>query len=442
MKRLLVGLVCVPFVLVAAAAGQRPPGSEGIDAVLVAFWAADDVGAAERVARRIAESDADFATIFTRLQVGRPYSKQPTGVRQMPTTAGGTRLDNVVDIPTDYDPARKWPLRVQLHGGVGRAAPPFGQPIRRTLGDNRIPGESQIYLHPRAWAGVEWWRAAQVDNIFGLVDAIKRQYNVDESRVYVTGISDGGTGVFFLAMRAATAWSACLALNGHPVVLANPDMGADPQLYATNMANCPMYLVNGGRDRLYPAAGVAPFVEMMTRAGASVEFHVHPEAGHNTSWWPVERPLYEKYLADHVRAAHPTSLSWETDRVDRYNRIRWLVIDRLGTRSSDVALADVNSLERQRGVRRLLYERTRPSGRVDVARDGNTFEARTRGVQQFTLLLSPDVVDFSKAVRVMVNGRVVFEGTITKDVATLVKWAARDNDRTMLYGAELSVTVP
>ena len=442
MKRLFVGLVCVPLVLVALAATQGRPALEGIDAALAAFWAADDTGAAERAAQRFVESDADFATILARLRAGRPYTTQPTGVRQMPTTVGGTRLDNVVDIPTDYDPSRQWPLQVQLHGGVGRQAPPRGQPPRRPLGANRIPGESQIYLHPRAWDGVEWWRAAQVDNIFGLLDAIKRRYNVDESRVYVTGISDGGTGVYFLAMQAATAWSACLPLNGHPAVLANPAVGADSQLYATNLANCPMYLVNGGRDRLYPAASVAPFVELIRRAGASVEFHVHPEAGHDTSWWSVERPLYERYLADHPRVAHPVSLSWETDQVDRYNRIRWLVIDQLGTAGSDVALDDVNSVERRPGVKQLLYGRTHSSGRVDVTRDGNAFEARTRGVRQFTLLLSPDVIDFSEVVRVTVNGHTVFDGTVTRDVETLLKWAARDNDRTMLYGAELFVTVP
>jgi hypothetical protein len=31
---------------------------------------------------------------------------------------------------------------------------------------------------------------------------------------------------------------------------------------------------------------------------------------------------------------------------------------------------------------------------------------------------------------------------VAKDTATLLKWAARDNDRTMLYGAELSIAVP
>jgi hypothetical protein len=36
----------------------------------------------------------------------------------------------------------------------------------------------------------------------------------------------------------------------------------------------------------------------------------------------------------------------------------------------------------------------------------------------------------------------VHDAIVNKDVATLQKWAARDNDRTMLYGAELKIAVP
>lgn len=442
MKRFAAAAACVGLSLVSTVSGQTARTPASLDAAFAAFWDADNPGEAEREGQRVVAAGASFDRVWAQLKTGRTYKKDATGAQEMATTVHGTRLDNVVEIPADYDPARKWPLRVQLHGGVARSAPAAGEPAGRPLTSSRIPGESQIYLHPRAWNGSEWWRAVQVDNIFNLVDAIKRKYNVDESRIYVTGISDGGTGVLFLAMRAATMWQACLSLNGHPLVLANPEVGADQQLYTTNLANCPLYLVNGGRDRLYPAASVSPFVDMMKRADVAPEFHVHPEAGHDTSWWPVERPLYEQYLAAHPRAAHPESLTWETDRVDRYNRIRWLVINALGKRTSDGALNDVNSVEMRSGHRQPVYDRTRPSGRVDIVRKGNTFDARTRGVQAFTLLLSPDVVDFSKSVQVTVNGRTAFEGVVRKDVATLVKWAARDNDRTMLYGAELAVTVP
>jgi hypothetical protein len=43
---------------------------------------------------------------------------------------------------------------------------------------------------------------------------------------------------------------------------------------------------------------------------------------------------------------------------------------------------------------------------------------------------------------VRVNDRVVFEGNVRRDPAVLLKWAARDNDRVRLYGAELRVVVP
>ena len=50
------------------------------------------------------------------------------------------------------------------------------------------------------------------------------------------------------------------------------------------------------------------------------------------------------------------------------------------------------------------------SGRVDLVRAGNVVTATTRGVAAFTLLLSPDQFDFGKPVKVVANGRTVFDG--------------------------------
>ena len=47
-----------------------------------------------------------------------------------------------------------------------------------------------------------------------------------------------------------------------------------------------------------------------------------------------------------------------------------------------------------------------------------------------------------RAVRVTVNGRIVHDRIVTQDAATLLEWAARDRDRTMLYTAALRVAVP
>lgn len=438
--RLLAAVITVSAAI-AVASARQPSSAPALDAALRAFWAADSSGRAEAAVRQIAATGAGFDAVAARLRRGREYGKRPTGRVDLPSRVNGLALDNVVEVPEDYDPARAWPLRVMLHGGVGRAAPARGGAAPRPLA-NRIPGAGELVLHPRAWSGIEWWTDAQVENVFALIDRVKRDYNVDESRVYVTGISDGGTGVYYLAMRAATPWAACVSLNGQPLVLANPDVGADGQLFAHNLVNCPMRAVNGGRDQLYPAASVAPVMEMLRRGKVPMEFQVYPEAGHDVSWWPQERARFEAFVQAHPRAAHPERVSWEADRADRGNRFRWVAIDRLGDRTLDVSLEDVNRFTMRTGRTVPLFDRSRSSGRVDAVRRGNAFEVRTRGVRAFTLLLSPDVVNFAEPVRVTVNGRTVHEARVAADIATLLQWAARDNDRTMLYGAELKITVP
>ena len=405
-----------------------------------AFWEAGSTSEAEKRVAKVVATRARFDEVLSRLQGGRSYGAERSGRVELPTTVRLQHLDNVAEVPAEYTPSKRWALRVSLHGGVGRAAPKPGDPVRPLA--NRIPAGPEIVLHPRAWGGTEWWKREAVDNLYALVDRLKRRYNIDERRIYITGISDGGTGAYFYGMRSATMWAACLPLNGHPSVLANPDTGVDGELFSGNLASCPLHAVNGGRDRLYPAASVAPLIEMFKKGGIPVSWQVYPEANHDTSWWPEEQARFEAFLAAHPRVAHPEAVSWETERTDRYNRFRWLVVDRLGRRPSDVDLPDVNEFSPNPAMSLPLFDRSQPSGRVDARRTGNRFDVKTRGVQAFTLLLSPDVIDFEKPVQVTVNGTRAFAGAVTRDVTTLLTWAARDNDRTMLYGAELHVAVP
>jgi hypothetical protein len=419
-------------------AGQA---SDALEKSLAVFWQAETPRDAEKTTARVLAANAGFEAVWAQLKAGRPYSRQPTGFQTLKYPRSGTSFDfsSVVDVPPNYDPARRWAVRIQLHGGISRLAPATGDESRMA---SRIPGEHEIAIHPRGWVEAMWWNANQVDNILRVLDHVKRRYNVDESLVYITGISDGGTGVYFLAMREATPWSACLPLNGNIAVLANPEVGVEGELFLSNLVNCPFHAVNGGRDRLYPAGPLTPYMNLMERAGVSLVWQVYPEAGHDTSWWPVERAGYEAFVRAHPREPHPQKLSWEIDRPGVHNRIRWLVIDSLGARPSDSALPVPSTVEPREAALRSLISSTRRSGRVDIVRSGNTFEAHTRGVRAFTILLSPEVIDFTSPVKVTVNGRVVFSGPVKKDESTLLKWAARDNDRTMLYGAELKVTVP
>jgi hypothetical protein len=70
------------------------------------------------------------------------------------------------------------------------------------------------------------------------------------------------------------------------------------------------------------------------------------------------------------------------------------------------------------------------------------FTATTRNVAAFDLWLGVGSVDFAAPVTVTVNGSEVLRKVVAPDVAFLLERALEDDDRTMLYGAGLSIDVP
>ena len=87
----------------------------------------------------------------------------------------------------------------------------------------------------------------------------------------------------------------------------------------------------------------------------------------------------------------------------------------------------------------LAFPHRRPSGRLAVERRGNEVRVRSRGVRRFRLLLSPEAFDFDRPVRVLVNGADRFVGRVAPDPTTLLRWASKDRDRSMLFAAELTI---
>ena len=506
----------------ALAAAIAPAGRAAapVDDAFTTYWAAGSVAEAVAAAPAIVQSGVDFDTAMARLKKGRSYDgSAPRGVQRFTRTAGATSFPYTVDVPASYDPARKYQVRVQLHGGVGRPDP-------AARGDGSIgalAGAEQIYVLPQAWAEAQWWTAAQDENVPAILDRVKRTWNVDENRVVLSGVSDGGTAAFYVAMRDTTPYASFLPLNGFILVLRNRDVGVVGTLFPHNLTNKPFFVVNGGQDRLYPAARVEPYLTQFQAGGLTMVYQPQPEAGHNTSWWPTVKDDFERFAAGHPREPHPARLTWQTDSTTTRNRAHWLVIDRLapsgpgeelpdlnhftageelnfgvrasgmrvtavlagsnaerfGLRPADLvvaingrALPDALELteflgiyqpgealhfEVERGRETVdlkgtyqptrmprvtpLFPTGRAAGRVDLVREGNTVRATTRGVAAFTLLLSPDVFDLSRPITVVADGRTVFNGPVRKSVETLVSWAAKDNDRTMLYGAALPIAL-
>jgi hypothetical protein len=512
-----------PFlVALAVATSLAAHAAQSSSDALIAFLTAPTAPAAAAAADAVLGSGLSFDRAYAALKAGRRYPPgAPTGIVRLTHRIGALEFPYSVDVPASYDPSRKYHVRVNLHGGVMR-------PQGALRGDGGIGSlgavdrNGEIYVVPTAWSDAPWWGDVQLENLRFILDAVKRRYNVDENRVVLSGVSDGGTAAYYVAVRDTTSFASYAPLIGHVIVLRNPDVQTS-ELYLQNLINKPLFVVNSGRDPLYPAARVTPFVEHFQRGGATVRYLPQPEGGHNTAWWPDVRDEFAAFEREHPRHPHPKSLTWETDGSPGTNRAHWLVIDELAPRRAEALPPDLNdvadgealnigirnsgteitaivpgsnadrlglkpgdvitrlngrilprgvdvldllSINRpgsalEVGVTRSnrtvqlkgtyepvtmprfmpIFPRSKPSGRVDLTRDGNTITATPYGVARFTLLLSPDVFDFSRPITVTFEGRTLFNGKVTPSLNTLLKWAARDNDRTMLYGAELPITV-
>jgi hypothetical protein len=399
------------------------------------FWAAGSPEAAAKFAAHVVKSGISFDEALKRLKEGRPYTLQKDGVLQLSNrTTDGVEHNFAVTIPAGYDPARRYQVRFQLHGGVG------GRTDNKPRGNGQIgtlAGAEQIYVIPYAWNDQPWWSDDQVLNLHTIVDALKRTYNVDENRVVVAGVSDGGTGAYYVAMRDTTPYASFLPLNGYLMVLANGEID-DGLNFPNNLRDKPMFVINGGKDRLYPISIVEPYTRHLMKNGVQIEYHPQPDGEHNTAWWPQMKDPFEKFVADHPRDPNPDKLTWEAADVT-HSRAHWLVIDSFGVASGEARqLPDTNVFTDSLGTDP-LFGRPKAPGRVDLVRSGNSVQAATKGVTAFTLLLAPDKFDLSQPVIVTANGREVFHARVQASVDTLMKWAARDNDRTMLYAAEIKI---
>ena len=498
--------------------------SSRVDAAFEHFWAAASPQEAAARADEVIASGVSFDEAVRRLRAGRSFSAQSPGlVRLTNKAADGVEHHFAVSIPDGYDASKRYPVRIQLHGGVMNRR--TGVPPQNAGGIGALASdEPQLYLVPFAWDAAPWWSEDQLRNLRAALDVIKRRYNVDENRVVLSGVSDGGTGAYYVSMRDTTPYASFLPLNGYWGVLAVHDLDVDGPLFPGNMRNKPFFIVNGERDPLYPPDLVEPAIAQYRKMGLTFDYHPQAGAGHNTQWWPQVKGSFASFVAAHPRRPLPDAVTWETASATRFNRAHWVVINTLGHQAGEATLDDPNLAPSQPrpdfGARSIgnrvnrvmpgsnaeriglkagdalvrlndetvhvavdvdeifkrvdpgstitllvardnapveltgvyapqqivdpphpMFDRGVPSGRVDVVREGNTVTAKTSGVAAFTLLLSPDQFDLSQPVKVVVNGRAAAGSKMAPSVRTLMKWAAADNDRTMLFGAELTIAL-
>src|SRR4051812_44965431 len=144
-------LLALLALVIAVPSAQRP----AVDAAFDEFWAAPSREEAAQRVGPILRSGVSFDEAYRRLQRGRTYGPQPTGVVRLTNiSATGVEHHYALNIPDAAAASRRYQVRVQLPGGVGGRAT-NAPAVTGTVGG--LAGGEQIYVLPYAWADSPWW---------------------------------------------------------------------------------------------------------------------------------------------------------------------------------------------------------------------------------------------------------------------------------------------
>jgi predicted peptidase len=139
-----------------------------------------------------------------------------------------------------------------------------------------------IVVAPQCPAG-QWWRPVDVKT---LLDHVVRTYPIDQDRIYLTGLSMGGTGTWLTAAEYPETFAAIAPICGRTL-----------RLRAPPLADMPIWAFHGDADRVVPVTYSTDHVKNIAAAGNTrVKLTVFPDAGHNVWDRVYNDPAFFEWL--------------------------------------------------------------------------------------------------------------------------------------------------
>lgn len=210
---------------------------------------------------------------------------------------GTLRVRYLLFLPQEYKAAtrKRWPLMLFLHGAGER-----GSDLTKvaTHGPPKIverqPGFPFIVVSPQCPSGQIWCG----DVLMSLVEDVIESYRVNPGRVYLTGLSMGGYGVWNLALsfpeRFAAAAPICGGAEVLKILLAGPKA-------LRSIRSLGVWAFHGAKDPIVPLSESERVVAALRQAGNPAKLTVYPEAGHDSWTETYENPELYRWFLTHKR---------------------------------------------------------------------------------------------------------------------------------------------
>ncbi len=189
-----------------------------------------------------------------------------TGIMHRPATKEHGEYS--LYVPENYDPARRWPLIVALHGGHGRGDDYLLTWLRAAK------SRGYIVLSPKSLD--QTWSLMQpgvdIRSILSMVEELLDDYAIDTGRLFASGLSDGGTFSFALGLSCPKLFAGIAPIAAAGELVALFDLEQSKHL--------PVFMVHGVKDFIFPVAMAQRTHKLLSESGFNVTYKELPEWGH------------------------------------------------------------------------------------------------------------------------------------------------------------------
>ncbi len=274
--------------------------------------------------------DSDCPSVLSALQHLR-FPERPGSDFRLAYLRGrdGKSRPYFVATPPDYDCRKPTPAIVFMHGGIDwkdLAAPvDFAREARACPLLRPTLERGWLFIYPFGQEGASWWDNVGMDTIRAVLRETKRDYCVDDDKVWVGGFSDGGSGALIQAMLRPSDFAAVFSLNGH--FGAGNLEGQLPTFFAS-LAGTPLYVVNTTEDEIFAIWKMRALAKAAREAaGGDFIFRELP-GGHGPGYLASEAPRLFEFLEAHPRNPFPPQIQFQSANTEFGSR-SWVSIDRL-----------------------------------------------------------------------------------------------------------------